>query len=42
MMEASSTGTGGIITRKNEKGAPLYRTEVNVGVSTEHLKDSEQ
>ena len=38
-------GTGGIIniiTRKNEKGAPLYRTEVNGGVSTEHLKDSEQ
>ena len=38
-------GTGGIIniiTRKNEKGAPLYRTELNGGFSTEHIKDSEQ
>lgn len=38
-------GTGGIIniiTRKNEKGAPLMRTEINGGFSTEHLKDSGQ
>lgn len=38
-------GTGGIIniiSRKNEKGAPLYRTELNGGFSTEHIKDSEQ
>lgn len=38
-------GTGGIIniiTRKNEKGAPLMRTEINGGFSTEHIKDSGQ
>lgn len=37
-------GTGGIIniiTRKNEKGEPLFRTELKGGLSTEHLKDSE-
>ncbi|MDX1635898.1 MAG: TonB-dependent receptor, partial [Marinobacter sp.] len=36
-------GTGGIIniiTRKTEKGAPQFRTEVHGGFSTEHFEDS--
>lgn len=38
-------GTGGIIniiTRKTEKGAPQFRTELHGGVSTEHVSDSGQ